>query len=203
MCTSCSCRPTCGMTRRSRYMNRWERERPYIISTLKCPLMSLGHRRGILVCSCLSRRKRLKTAGELLQLPFLRQLGRPAPGRGLIGKLRQRRLSVHRGDRAEQPQLPRQIGKPTCLERLLQRSVLAQYVCRSRRPKPCNARQLVGRIAAQRNEIRHLLRVDAVSRTHLRRTNPCQLARANGEKNCGLLRCKLEHVAIAACDKSS
>ena len=45
----------------------------------------------------------LEPAGQLLELPLPRQRRRPAPVRHLVAEPRQRRLAVHRRDRAVQP----------------------------------------------------------------------------------------------------
>ena len=54
----------------------------------------------------------------------------------------------------------------------------ASSVGRLLRADPARARELVGRVAAQRDEVRHLLRLDAVALAHLRRADPRELAHA-------------------------
>src|SRR5262249_10557129 len=61
------------------------------------------------------------------------------------------------------------------------------------------ARQLVGRIAAQRDEIRHLFGLDAIALAHLIRPNPRQLAGADGIEDRRARRSELKRVTIAAC----
>ncbi|MGZ8367493.1 MAG: hypothetical protein ACXWVK_02005, partial [Rhodoplanes sp.] len=66
---------------------------------------------------------------------------------------------------------------------------------------PRRARQFVGRIAAQRDEIRHLLGIDAVSRADLGGTDARHLACAHRVQDGRALGGELEGVAIAACDE--
>ncbi len=60
------------------------------------------------------------------------------------------------------------------------------------------ARHLVRGIAAQCDKIRNLPGIDAIPRANLSGTDPCHLARSDGIENGGVVRGKLEGVAVTA-----
>src|SRR6516164_10974774 len=65
--------------------------------------------------------------------------------------------------------------------------------------RPARRRQArLGRIAAQRDEIRHLFGLDAIALAHLIRPNPRQLAGADGIEDRRARRSELKRVTIAA-----
>src|SRR4051794_34417888 len=64
------------------------------------------------------------------------------------------------------------------------------------------AGQLVGRVAAKRDEVRYLGRLDAVALAHLPRPDPGELAdAAHGVEDHRPVADELERVAVAACDE--
>src|SRR5215213_9503978 len=63
------------------------------------------------------------------------------------------------------------------------------------------SRQLVRRVAAKRNEIRHLFRIDTIAHAHLRRTDARHFTRAYRVENGRVLGSKLKRVAVAARNK--
>ena len=85
---------------------------------------------------------------------------------------------VHRRDSPIEPQVLRFRREPSVGERRLERPVLPQDVGRLLRADPARARELVRRVAAQRDEVGHLLGLDAVALAHLRRADPRELAHA-------------------------
>src|SRR5829696_8325404 len=102
-----------------------------------------------------------ETVGQPGQLPFLRERGGFRPGRRLVAERRQRRRGVHRRDAAIGPQRFG-LGREAALgQRLLEAAVLPQQARGALRTDAPRARQLVGRIAAQGDEIRDLPRLDA------------------------------------------
>jgi hypothetical protein len=95
-------------------------------------------------------------------------------------KARQRSLLVHRCDRAIKPQAVRHCGEATSCQRSFQAAIsLQQRRCTSRAyaGRPWH---LVGRIAAQRDEIRNLFRIDAIPRANFGGTHTCHFAGTDG-----------------------
>ena len=88
-------------------------------------------------------------------------------------------------------------------ERRFEAAVSLQQRRSTRRANAGCARQLVGGIAAQGDEIRNLLGFDAISRANLGGTDACHLAGTNGIKNGGAVRGELEGVAVAARNENS
>ena len=79
------------------------------------------------------------------------------------------------------------------------RSKRGRAGCAQRR----RARDLVRRVAAQRDEVGNLRRLDAVARDDLRRVDPRHLAGADRIENRGAVGGKLERVAVAARDQDA
>ncbi len=76
--------------------------------------------------------------------------------------------------------------------------MLAQQVARGLRADPLRARQTVGRIAAQGDEVRHLLGFDAVALAHARRVDDLGAVLAAAREQHGhRVADALEHVAVA------
>src|ERR1043166_5958659 len=110
-----------------------------------------------------TRRQFLQPRRQLIELPFTRERGGVGPGRLPRGDPRQRCFAVHGGDRAVEPQLLRVVGITAGGEQLVEASVFAQQGGGAGRAHARRARQLVGGVAAQRDAIRHLARLDAVA----------------------------------------
>ena len=104
--------------------------------------------------------------------------GGARPVRRRRAELRQRRRRVHRRDLAVEQQLVRDLGEAAVCQRLRERAVLLQHVGGLLRPDAGRARDLVRRVTAQRDEVRHLRRLDAVALAHLGRADPRQLGDA-------------------------
>ena len=84
---------------------------------------------------------------------------------------------VHRRDVPVEPQRVRLGGEPALGERRLEAAVLRQQRGGGLGADAARAGDLVRGIAAQRDEVGHLLRVDAVALAHLGRPDPRQRAR--------------------------
>ena len=82
-------------------------------------------------------------------------------------------------------------------EQLVERSILAQESGGALWPHTLSARNPVGRITAQRYEIRHLPRLDPIALANFGRTYPCHLACLHRLKNGGPLGCELKGIPIA------
>src|SRR6478736_4666738 len=99
--------------------------------------------------SPLARRKLFEPAGELIQLPFSRQGGCLTPSWLLTAEARQRSLSIHSGNRSEEPQVFGLCWKTTSAQRGFEAAVPLQ----KRRSTSCantrGAWQLVRWVAAQ------------------------------------------------------
>ncbi len=83
-------------------------------------------------------------------------------------------------------------------ERVFQRRVFAQQRRRSFRPDPFGPGQPVRRIAAQRDEIRHLFGLDAIAFAHLGRADARHLAGAYGVQDQRPAGRELVGIAVAA-----
>ena len=101
------------------------------------------------------------------------------PGRLLVVERRQRRVAVHRRDVPVEPQRLRLGGEAALLERGLEAAVLAEHRGRRLRADAARARDLVRRIAAERDEVRHLSGLDPVALADLGRPDPRQRAAAH------------------------
>ena len=121
-------------------------------------------------------REVLQPSGQLLELPLPRQRGRLPPGRLLICQTRHGRLAVHGGDRTVEPQIRGLFGKPAGFQDRRQAAVLPQQRGRASRADAGSAGQLVRRVAPQRDEIRHLLGLDAIAGADFRGTDARHLA---------------------------
>ena len=91
--------------------------------------------------------------------------------------------------------------EPPCCERLLEAGVAAEQVGgRLRTDAPC-ARDSVGRVAAQCDEVRHLVGLDAVALDHSAGPMRERAAAALWLQDRRVLACELERVAVAARDE--
>ena len=119
-----------------------------------------------------------------------RSAPRPQVGR-VVGHLRERRARVHRRDAAVEPErvgLARRTARPRAPPRGWRsgRSRSAAVFA----PTPARAGDPVGRVAAQRDEVGHLLGLDAVALAHLRRPDP-QRTRRTPRCGCRIVVCSL------------
>ena len=129
-------------------------------------------------------------------------LAPPSQSGSRVRKLGQRRLGVHRRDALVEAQLVRLRGEASVVEHRLERLVLREQRRGGLRPDALRAGQLVRGIAAQRDEVRHLLRLDAVALAHLVRADARDLAdAANRLEHRRPLAHELERVAVAARDE--
>ena len=140
----------------------------------------------------------LQASSQLPQLPFARQRRRFGEGRFLPRQGRQRGLLVHGGNGAIEPQIVGYTRKAPGFEDCGKTAVAAQECGGAERTDARRSRQFVGRIAAQRDEVRYLLRLDAVALAHLLRPDPRHLAGAQRVEDRGSRRSELKGVAIAA-----
>src|SRR5947209_14315769 len=144
--------------------------------------------------------ERLQSLGQFAELPFARERCRLLPSRLLPADCRERRPRIHRRD----PLIEKQAFRLGCEaaggDRLLQCCVPCQKLGGAFRPDTARARQLVGGVAAQCDEIRYLSRLDAVARAQLGRTDACHYPGAHGMQNRRLLAGELERIAVAAGD---
>ena len=85
-------------------------------------------------------------------------------------------------------------------EHILERPIFREETGRGPRSYPLGAGYLVRGIAAQRNEIWDLSRLDPITVSYLCRTDARHLTRLDGLKNGGLSRGQLISIAIARCD---
>src|SRR6516162_9642738 len=108
----------------------------------------------------------LQASRQLPQLPFARQRRRFGEGRFLPRQGRQRGLLVHGGNGAIEPQIVRYTRKAPGFEDCGKTAVAAQECGGAERADARRSRQFVGRIAAQRDEVRYLFRLDAVALAH-------------------------------------
>ena len=113
-----------------------------------------------------------------------------------------RRLGVHRRDVPVEPERVGLGSEAALGERSLERPVLREHRGRRLRADAARARDLVGRVAAERDEVGHLLRLDAVALAHLGRPDarqrPAAVLRLQDRR---LLADELERVAVAARDE--
>src|SRR4051794_32269025 len=115
----------------------------------------------------------------------------------MIVEVGERGGGVYRGDSPVEAQILRDRTEAARVERGLQRPILRQDRRGRLRPDTRRPGQLVGRVAAQRDEVGHLLRVDAVAVAYLRRADPLDLRDAplRHEQRRVLAR-ELEEVAV-------
>src|SRR5215467_733256 len=149
------------------------------------------------------RIKLIESVGELIQLPLASQCGCFVPRRFLAPKARQRSLSVHGGERPEKPQALCHRGKSSSLKRGFETAISLQQRCSTSCAYPRCARHLVGGIAAQGNKVRDLDGIDAIPCANLSGADPRDFACAEGIKDCGVVRCELERVAVATRNEDS
>ena len=123
-----------------------------------------------------------------------RARGRGAAGSGSRG--------IERRDVPVDAQRLRLGREPPRGEQRVEALVLGEQRRRRLRSDPARAGDLVRRVAAQRDEVRHLRRVDAVALAHLRRPDPRELAHALQrlqDRDVG--RRELERVAVGGRDE--
>ena len=89
-----------------------------------------------------------------------------------VGEVRKRRRALHRRDLAVEPERVRLGREASGVEERVERSVLREELRGLLRADPACPGDPVGRVAAERDEVRDLLRVDAVAFAHLRRPDP-------------------------------
>jgi hypothetical protein len=133
----------------------------------------------------LERTKLIEPTGELIQFPLPRQRGRLIPRWSLTAKVWQRRLSVHRGDRPEKPQTVGHCGESPRSKRGFETAISLQQGCSTSCTDPRCTGHLVGGIAAQGDEIRNLLGIDAIALTNLGGTDTRHLACTDGVEDGG------------------
>src|SRR5207247_1451271 len=121
---------------------------------------------------------RREALGHLVHAPVTEEAGRLRPQWGLFFEGRERGRGVQRRDSPVETQVLRNRRESSSLQSALQRSVLAQELGCSLRPDARRARQLVRGVAAQRDEVGDLLRLDVVALANLVRADPGQLADA-------------------------
>jgi hypothetical protein len=80
-----------------------------------------------------------------------------------MGKRWQRRFRIHRRNQAEKAKHLSLSLKQTRLKDPLKRIVPSQQLSGAFRTDPGRARQFVGRVTAERDKVRHLLWIDAIS----------------------------------------
>ena len=101
----------------------------------------------------------------------MRQRRGLGPGRGLVVDARHRRLAIHGGDRTIEPEFVGLFREDAGLEDRREASVFLDQLRGAARADAGRAGQFVGRIAAQRDEVRDLGRLDAVAGADLGRTD--------------------------------
>src|ERR1700688_1572258 len=153
--------------------------------------------------TALPGRKFLQPARQLIEFPLPRQCRRLGPGRRQVVDARHGRLAVHGGDRTIETQLLGLFDKAAGLEDRRQAAVFLQQRRRAAGADARRARQFVRRIAAQRDEVRHLGGLDAVTRTDLGRADPLHAAAADRIEDRRFFGGQLEGVAVAAGDEHS
>src|SRR5262249_58767697 len=121
-----------------------------------------------------------------------------------VGHVRNRGVRVHRGDPAIEAKLVGLRREAALVEHRLERAVLLEQLRGRLRADALRTGELVGRIAAQGDEVRHLRRLDAVAFAHLGRTDARDLADTPQrlEDRRPLAR-QLERVAVAARDEDT
>ena len=120
------------------------------------------------------------------------------PSWRLIAKARQRSFSVHGGDRPIESQAFGKCGESPRAERGFEAALSLQQRRSTSCADPRCTGHLVGGIAAQGDEIRNLLGIDAIALTNLVWTDTRHLACADGVEDGGAVGGKLERVAVAA-----
>src|SRR5256714_7219300 len=150
----------------------------------------------------LALRALFQAACQLADAPRPDERGRLRPGGRLVCQCGDRGGGVEARDPVVATQLLRVRREATGLERGLERLVPAEDLGRLLRPDPRRAGQPVGRVAAERDEVRHLLRLDAVALAHLRRPDARELGDAAGWlEDRHLCACELERVAVGGGDE--
>src|SRR5262249_12622567 len=103
-------------------------------------------------------------------------------------------------DPSVEPEHFRLLGEPAGGEDCVERAVAAQQVGGALWTNTARPGQLVGRVTAQRDEIRHLPGIDAIALPHLRGTDARHFAGADRIEDCRSFRSELKGVAVAARD---
>ena len=116
--------------------------------------------------------------GELVQAPRPAECGRLRPCGILIGERRKGGGGVQRRYSPVALQLLLLGGEASGGERVRQRPVLGEQLGGALRPDPARAREAVGRIAAERDEVGHLNGFDPVALPDLGRADAGELADA-------------------------
>ena len=143
-----------------------------------------------------------KPAGQVPEAPALARWWTPPPSRAVVGQGGERGRGVHRRYSPVEQQLLPLRREPAGVEHRLQRAVLGEQRRRRLRADALRARELVGRVAAQGDEVRHLLGLDAVSLAHLAGPDPRELGDALDRLEDGRpLADELERVAVGGGDE--
>ena len=133
-----------------------------------------------------------------IEPPRRGEVGRSVPGRLLIVQHRDGRSRVHGGDASIEAEFLGLSGETAARQERLQGRAVAQQAGGRLRPNAARARELVGGITPQRDEVRHLLRIDAVALAHLGGSDARHLAGSNGMQDRREPGRQLERVAVAA-----
>ena len=112
-----------------------------------------------------------KRRANAKRLELRRMLGRSRPVRRDVRKRGQRRVAVHRRDATVEPKSIRFRGEATLLEHRVERAVLREELRAALRADAARSGDLVRWVAAERDEVRHLSRIDAVALTDLGRAD--------------------------------
>ena len=113
----------------------------------------------------------------------------------------QRRVGVHLRDPPVEAQVVGDRREAACFERRLEAPVRGQDRRGGLRPDAGRTGDVVGRVAAQRDEVRHLCGVDAVPLAHLGRPDPDERAAARGLEDSHAVADELERVAVGGGDE--
>src|SRR5438094_813479 len=140
--------------------------------------------------------------GERVQAEIANVGRRLCPGWCLICEGREGGRGVESRHSPVHAQFLRLRLESSLLEHLLQRSVLGEEVGGGLRAHALGARQAVGRVAAKRDEVRHLLRLDLVLLAYLCWSDPGELADSPDRLQDGrVLAGELERVAVGGGDE--
>src|SRR5215468_11538914 len=139
-----------------------------------------------------------KTVGEPGEIPVAREGGAGRPVGTLVWERREGGGSVHGGDSAVKAECLFLAGEAGIGEGGIERAVFLQQGRGALGADALGAGNVVRRVAAQRDEIRHLGRLDAVAFAHLRWADAGHLAGAHRLQDDRARRSELEGVAVAA-----